>query len=264
MIVQILIESLPISSSGHVLLLERLYQRFGLSWPYDQIESINFLFHASAFAIMFYYFFNQWSIMIIGKKFELQDLIKISNYQKALFPLSFILIADLITFIFWKSGISQIEFIQQYFLPIGFFITAMMLYQTRNISNKNLNNKFSFSNAVIFGITQGLALLPGISRFGATFFVARFCKYDLKNSFAISFLIQFPLVCGALVYGYVQMQDNITIMTEIFNLPMLFGMVVMSFVSYKIFGWVGTMIEENKIWYFSCYMIIPIVLAMLV
>jgi undecaprenyl-diphosphatase len=264
MIVQILIESFPISSSGHVMLLEKTYQALGFIWPYHDMESIQFLFHISAFFIMLYYFFNQWSVMIFGKKIELLDVIKISSYRKVIRPFIFILIADVITFLFWKSKIANIFYVQKYFLPIGFSITAIMLYLTKNILDKDLKNIFAFSNAVILGIIQGLAFLPGISRFASTFFVARILGYNLKQSFAISFLIQFPLVCAAIVYGSLQIQDSSTIFFENFNLLMLFAMVGMSFVSYKIFSFVGTMIEQNKIWYFSLYMIIPIILAILV
>jgi undecaprenyl-diphosphatase len=280
MIVQILIESLPISSSGHVMLLEKIYHSLGYSWPYSQLESIHFLFHISAVVIMLCYFFNQWSVMILGKKFELQDLVKISSYQKIIKPFIFILIADVITFFFWKMEVVHVLNVQEYFLPIGFCITAVMLYVTKNINNawipgssprmkregelsSSLFN-FSFLNAVVLGTVQGLALLPGISRFAATFFAARILGYNLKNSFAVSFLIQFPLVCAAILYGCIQIQHSPNIFFEIINLSMIFGMVVMSFVSYKIFCLVGTMIEQNKIWYFSLYMIIPIVLAILV
>lgn len=264
MMIQTLIESLPISSSGHVMLLEKLYQKFGYAWQYESIENINFLFHISALVIMLCYFFNQWSVMILGKKFELQDLVRKSLYQKILQPFLFIMIADIITFIFWKSNIMNIFWIQQFFLPIGFIITAIMLYLSKNISYKRLDNQFSFLNAIILGTVQGLALLPGISRFASTFFAARVIGYDAKNSFAVSFLIQLPLICAAILYGGIQMQDSTNIFSEIFNLRMLFGMVGMSFVSYKIFCFVGTMIDQNKIWYFSVYMIIPIILAILV
>ena len=261
MIFQIIIESLPISSSGHILLLKNIYTTLGYVWQYDYLEHINFLFHLSAIGIMLFYFFNQWSMMVIGKKFEMKDLVKLSTYEKAIKPIIFVLTADIMTFVLWKVDIANYFYIQKYFLPFGFFITAIMLYQTKHMKDKNIKNYFSLYHAILLGLVQGFAFLPGISRFAATFFATRFIGYNLKDSFALSFLIQFPLVCAAVLYAFIQLQN--TIFTGIFNLPMLFGMVVLTFLSYKIFCMVGSLIEKNKIWYFSYYMLIPIMFAIL-
>ncbi|MFS8507540.1 MAG: hypothetical protein LVQ75_05700, partial [Candidatus Babeliales bacterium] len=54
---------------------------------------------------------------------------------------------------------------------------------------------------LVVGIAQGLALLPGISRFGSTFVVGRFLGFSSMQSFQYSFLIAWPLMFAAWVKG---------------------------------------------------------------
>lgn len=263
MMIQILIESLPISSSGHVALLQHWYTKLGYYWPYDQVEQINFLLHGPALVIILFYFFTTWSYMVLSKKIEFQDFFKIKNYQKVFRPFVFILIADLITFLFWKIKIFQTPYLEQYFLPLGFIITAVMLFLSKYMQgNKEVN--FIWWHAIVLGLAQSLALLPGVSRFAITFFAARCLQYSASNSFAVSFLIQFPLICAGFVKGAFQIYDNADIWNQIFNFWALFAMVCLSFLSYIIFCFVGKMIQQNKIWYFSLYMILPIIISILI
>jgi undecaprenyl-diphosphatase len=263
MMIQILIESLPISSSGHVVLLQHWYTKLGYYWPHDQVEQINFLLHGPSLIIMLFYFFTIWSYMILGKKLEFQDFFKITNYKKVFQPFVFILIVDLITFLFWKIKILQTPYMEQYFLSFGFILTAVMLFLSKFMhGNKEVH--FVWWHAIVLGIAQSLAFLPGVSRFATTFFAARCLQYSPYNAFAVSFLIQFPLVCAAFVSCSFQIYHNADIWYQIFNFCTLFVMVCLSFLSYIIFCYVGKMIQQNKIWYFSLYMILPIIISILI
>lgn len=261
--IQTLVESLPISSSGHVMLVQRWYEKLGYTFAYEQIEQINFLLHGPAFIIMLCYFFTTWSEMIIGKKIEIKDFLSIATYKKAVWPCVFILIVDLITFIFWKLEFLKFAYDQKYFLTFGFVITAIMLYLTQFMQGKEAVT-FIWWHAVVLGVAQSIAFLPGISRFAITFFVARLLQYSAYNAFALSFLIQFPLVLAAFIQGSLQIYYNDAISYEIFNFWILLGMVPLTYLSYKIFDVVGQMIIQNKIWYFSLYMLVPIIISCLV
>lgn len=263
MMMQILVESLPISSSGHVALVQRWYTKLGYTFPLEQIEQINFLLHGPALIIMLFYFFTTWSHMIFGKKNQFQDFGNITMYKKVVKPAIFIGIVDIITFLFWKFEIFKIINFQNLFLTFGFFITVIMLYLTQFIQgNKEVN--FRWQHAILLGIAQSVAFLPGISRFATTFFTARCLQYSLDTSFALSFLIQFPLVLAACIKGALQIYHNDVISQQIFNFWTLLGMVALTCISYVIFCFVGKIVQQNKIWYFSVYMILPIILSILI
>jgi len=261
-IFQILIESLPISSSGHVMLLQRWYTKLGYLVSSEQIEQINFLLHGPALVIMVFYFFNRWSNMIVHKKIELQDFCKISTYQKFFSPFLFIILADIVTVIFWKMKIFQTKFLETYFLTIGFTITALLLYATKFMQGKK-EVGFIWWHGIIIGLAQSFALLPGISRFAITFFAGRYLGYAPDNSFAISFLVQLPLILAACIKGLLEIYDNDLILNQVFNFWTLIAIVPLTYVSYKVMCLVGNLIDQNKIWYFSMYMIIPIVVSIL-
>ncbi len=263
MMIQILIESLPISSSGHVMLLQHWYTKLGYYWPHDQVEQINFLLHGPALIIILVYFFTKWSYMFLGKKVEFKDFFKIENYQKVFWPFLFIFIADVITFLFWKTKIFQNAYLEKYFLPFGFMMTTIMLFLTKSMQG-NKEIKFVWWHAIVLGLAQSIAMLPGVSRFATTFFAARCLQYSEYNSFAVSFLIQFPLICAAFVKGCFQIYHTTDIWYQVFNFWTLFAMVCLSFLSYIIFCFVGKMIQQNKIWYFSLYMILPIIISILI
>ncbi|MBI2344872.1 undecaprenyl-diphosphate phosphatase [Candidatus Dependentiae bacterium] len=263
MIIQILAESLPISSSGHVLLVQRWYEKLGYIVPSEQIEQINFLLHGPALIIMIWYFFTTWSEIIVGKQIALQDLFKITTYKKIFWPCSFILIVDIITFIFWKFKIFQIQNIDRYFLTFGFVMTAIMIYFTQFTQGRKKID-FVWWQAIVFAVAQSIAFLPGISRFAITFLTARCLGYAAYNSFAFSFLIQFPLVVAACIKSSLLIYHNDINIDQVFNFWVLLGMVPLTYLSYKIFSWVGRMIVQNKIWYFSFYMILPIIISILV
>ncbi len=237
-LIQIIGESLPISSSGHVQLLQNYFHA-----SLQNFENIHFLLHGPTIFILLFCFFSQWWNMI---------------FLKNLFYFArFIIIADIITFIFWMLNLSKISFMQPYFLPIGFCITACCLYFSKYF-NGHKKVSWQVFDAIILGIVQGICLLPGISRFATTFFAGLALGYDRKNAVAISFLIQFPLLCAAFFKELVQMSD----LESFLSMPIIFTIVIASVISSALLCWVIKLIEQNRLWYFAFYMIIPISLSL--
>jgi len=261
MMIQILIESLPISSSGHVLLAEKVAEHVGYHNVFVDNWIVDFLLHGPALIIMFCYFFMTWWLMVVEKPFNLSLLFSYSTYQKLVQPMLFLLVADGITCAWWYSDIAHMECMKS-FLPIGFMITALMLYFSKKFHG---NKKISWNvrDGMILGSVQGLALLPGISRFAATFFMGRYLGYRGNHSFALSFLIQLPLVCAAFCKGMITVIADPMLIDQFFHFWMLFGIVGMSFISYKLLCFVGYLIQHNRLWYFSWYMILPIMITLL-
>lgn len=247
-LIQIIGESLPISSSGHVGLMARI-----LKTPIENEWMIDFLLHAPTIIILLIYFLPTWWKMIFQKD-------SFDNFKIVFHPALFIIIADLITFFFWMLNLSSIVWIQYYFLPIGFCITAFCLYFSKyGKFHKQL--KWSWSDAMILGITQGLCLLPGISRFACTYAVGILLGYDRKNAFALSFLIQIPLLCAAFIKGGLAIINNPLLLQDFLHSQVIFTCMFASLISYKLFCWVARLIEQNRLWYFAFYMMIPICIS---
>lgn len=261
MMVQILIESLPISSSGHVLLAEKLLPFFNVTSNFSNFWMIDFMLHGPALVIMLVYFFKQWCQMIFHTTFCWSMLLCRSTYVKIIRPALFVLIADLMTVMWWYSDIANHCFIRVHFLMIGFILTALMLYGTKFLHGQK-NVTWNFYDAIILGFFQGFALLPGVSRFATTFFIGKCLGYSNNNSFALSFLIQMPLVLAAFCKGMLAVVTEPMLMRQVFDFWMLFGIVGMSFLSYQLLKIVGYVIEHNRMWYFAWYMILPIMITL--
>jgi len=78
---------------------------------------------------------------------------------------------------------------------IGFFLCIIAFLQKNRVENKD--SEISLDKAIISGLVQGLAILPGMSRSGLTISVLVAQKFSLKQAFRLSFLMSIPVTLGA-------------------------------------------------------------------
>ncbi len=262
--VQIIVESLPISSSGHVVVVQKLLEHFGF-WQLSvaQLWEIDFLLHGPTIVIVAVYFFKQWWDMILpGYMIDFKILFRLTTWLALIPMIIFVSIVDSITIIFWWFDFAHYPCIQKYFLPIGFMVTAIILYAEYYASGRK-KTQWSFGDALLLGVVQGISLLPGISRFASTYGAGRLlCGYNSSTAFAISFLIQFPLLVAGFFKGLMMIQKTPELMIKLFAFQSLFVMLIASLVSYGLLCLVGRLIEKNKLYYFARYMILPITVSL--
>lgn len=264
-ILQILLESLPVSSSGHVALMQKYVSSFGdLIAVQDQLWIVDFLLHGPMIIILLLFFFKTWWQIIfqtpfVMKNFKSNQIFQSFFWKKVIRIMTFGLIADGITICFW-----WLDILPQISLTVGFAMTATLLYATRFFNNDLRPFDMSFAYAFWLGIGQSLSFLPGVSRFATTYAVGHFCGYSGRTSFAISFLIQFPLLIAAFIKGTVAMHKNLEFMRNFFDFKVLFVILTASIVSYALLWCVDVIIKKNKLWQFSWYMLVPIVLTLFV
>ena len=160
---QIILESFPISSSGHVLLIENFLNSFFhcdyLSVSSDTIVS-HFL-HGPTALILALFFFDRWTFLLFNIRRCWAIVLKI---------IFFAFVADLITFpfyIFFKKVINCSFFP----IGVGFLISAAALFSLK-FSRRKTYNQLTIGKVALIGVAQGISLLPGISRFGLTFVTA--------------------------------------------------------------------------------------------
>jgi undecaprenyl-diphosphatase len=81
-------------------------------------------------------------------------------------------------------------------------LTGILLWLTRGkaASGRNLQNMF-WRDALIIGLAQGVAIMPGVSRSGTTIAVALFLGIDRQLAGRFSFLLAIPAILGALMLG---------------------------------------------------------------
>ncbi len=188
-VVQGLTEWLPVSSSGHLLLFERILGYSG---------GLNFevALHFGTLMAVFIYFRKE--IIDISRDF-FSGKWKTPDGKMGVFIIIGTIPAALIGFFASKYFDSVLsDFI---LLGMGFLITGILLLIVgfgNSIKKKELDNKKS----LVIGVAQAVAILPSISRSGATIASGILLGLDEKRAMQFSFLLSIPAILGASVLSF--------------------------------------------------------------
>lgn len=277
MMVQVIAESLPISSSGHVILLQRLLYSNTSTATFSDLWAFDYFIQGISALLFLIYFFSQWWQLIFGPHFKISDLWDGAVWKKNIIPvLMFGIIVDGVTSLMWLSKIA--DYIQ---LPLfcGFAITAGALWSMRYTKpNKNVQI-WSVKNGLILGLVQGCALIPGVSRFGSTLAVLQWLGYPRKKAFEISFLVQWPLIVAGSIIGLYSLHKSSliglgsTVYFTLYEGPCIRSIDTELFIecagfatmiALLLLSCVEQLIDKNQLWKFCYYMMIPIIIALFV
>jgi undecaprenyl-diphosphatase len=174
-LVQGLTEFLPVSSSGHLVILSKI---FGLS---EQIIAITLVLHLGTCLSLLVFFFR--------------DILKLFRSVKLIY------LVAIVTVVTGTIGISGKKFFEALFfspraVALGWLITAAVLLATKKFMGAKREHP-NIKDAVILGLVQGIAIVPGISRSGVTVSALLFRKIDKITAFRFSFLAAIPAIFGA-------------------------------------------------------------------
>ena len=175
-------EFLPISSAAHLILASNIYEFKNQSLLIDISLHLG-----SLLAILFYF------------KSEIFNLKNNLNLFNKIIVATIPLI--IIGYFLYSTGIIY-EFRNIKVIVWTTFGGAILLHiaDRRKIFN-NLENNFSFKSALIIGLFQIIALIPGTSRAGITITAGRLLGFDRTDSTKISFYLSIPALAGASAIG---------------------------------------------------------------
>ncbi|WP_227395773.1 undecaprenyl-diphosphate phosphatase [Jeotgalibacillus aurantiacus] len=253
-----LTEPIPISSSGHLLLAQYF---LGV-----EIEGNSFTFEllvnsASLIAVLIIYRNDIARLIVRGLGY-----IKTKNPEdKTEFNFIIFLIvgtipAGLIGVLF-DDDISRLSSPQT--VAITLMVTGIALFLIRNLRGKRGENGMTMKDAVIIGFAQAVALIPGISRSGATIVAAMARGIHQETALRYSFLLFIPVSLGGTVLSLSDFlsDDNIAELWFPYLLAFL-GSLVASYFSLK---WFMNIMAKGNLIYFAIYCLVvgPIVLLVL-
>ena len=137
-------------------------------------------------------------------------------------------------------------------------VTAVLLYLADKA--KQTDKKVTFGNAFIIGIAQGIAMLPGISRSGATISTSVLLGNDKTKAARFSFLMVVPLIFGKIAKDVMegQIEYNST------NFTYLGAGFIAAFIS-GLFActWMIAIVKKSKLTYFAIYCVVVGVIAII-
>jgi undecaprenyl-diphosphatase len=201
-LVQGVTEFFPVSSSGHLVILQHILGIDKNVVFLDVILHLGTLCSLLAFLykdilILFYNFFVGIYDIVFGRR--LQFVLKNNDKFKLGIHLIFItLITGTIAVIFKDFFERQFENINT--VAVSFFIMSIVLFLTKNFMNGQRQlSHVCFKDSLLFGLTQALAIMPGISRSGTTMATLLFRNFDRESSFKLSFFALIPVTLGAFI-----------------------------------------------------------------
>lgn len=191
-LVQGITEFIPVSSSGHLEITQRILGAGGRAEDFHFfLELINF---GTLFALLFYYRQTIWEI--------LQRVFVKKDYKLALNILITSIPAGIIGLLLSKA-IEKLPFFSS-LTTIGFamgFVGLIMIFVNKlpHLSKLKDENELTPGRALMIGLAQTFALIPGVSRSGSTIITGRVMGLDSKSAAKYSFLASLPImiaVCG--------------------------------------------------------------------
>jgi undecaprenyl-diphosphatase len=238
--VQGLTEFLPVSSSGHLELGKAILG--DQSVPQESLLFTVVVHFATALS----------TIVVFRKDIVeiAQGLFQFKWNEEFQFSLKIILSMVPAAFIGLYFSDELESFFSGDIVLVGFMllITALLLWLADRA--KNTTKNVSYSNAFVIGVAQAIAILPGISRSGATIATSVLLGIDRARAARFSFLMVVPLILGKMAKdvldGDISMQmDNIGVLTAGFASAFVFGIIACT--------WMIALVKKAKLSYFAVY-----------
>lgn len=249
-VIQGLTEFLPVSSSGHLELGKAILG--DQSVPEESLLFTVVLHFATALSTLVVFRKDVFDII--------KGLLQFKNNEETQFSIKIIIsmIPAVLIGLFFEEQLEQLFGGNVMFVGFMLIITAILLWFADKA--KDTLKHISMPNALVIGIAQAIAMLPGISRSGATISTSVLLGNDKTKAARFSFLMVVPLIFGKiakdLVSGDLMIQTNNSI-------PLLLGFIA-AFVS-GLFActWMISLVKKSKLSYFALYCIVVGIIAII-
>lgn len=249
-IIQGLTEFLPVSSSGHLELGKAILG--DNSVPEERLLFTVVLHFATAL-----------STIVVFRK-DILDIIKgILKFQwnddmQFLAKIVISMLPAVVVGLFFEAQLEALFGGNILLVGCMLIITALLLFLADKA--KDTQKKVSFSNAFVIGISQAIAMLPGISRSGATISTSVLLGNDKTKAARFSFLMVVPLIFGKIAKDILSGDistdsQNITALSVGFIAAFVAGLFACT--------WMIALVKKSKLSYFAIYCVIVGIIAII-
>ncbi|MCX5680255.1 MAG: undecaprenyl-diphosphate phosphatase [Candidatus Omnitrophica bacterium] len=233
-IVQGLTEFLPVSSSGHLVILHKI---FGFKEP--QLAFDIFLHIGTMISVLI--FFAKDIVNIIFKDRKMMLLL---------------ILACVPTFIIGFLSKNIVERLFGASLTVGYalVITGFWLLAAHFLAIKNkATHAVSWLDSIIIGIAQGIAVIPGISRSGATIGAGLMLGLEGSTTVRFSFLLSVPAILGASAIKFAHIEKSLS---GAATAPFIAGAAAALFTGILAIYLLLKAVKTSKLWAFGVYCVL--------
>lgn len=232
-------EFLPVSSSGHLILLS--------NWLNIKENTLFYsvTLHIGTLIPVFIVMKNQILDTIKNAKPKLINLV-LATIPAGVIGLIFSLVLDLDT-LFEQN---------RWLLSLTFLITAVQMFLCQNKGNKKgLIKPINAKTSLIMGLGQAIGVLPGVSRSGSTITFGNLAKVDKENNANFTFLMSIPIILAALFMQVLSLVTNGE-SVKIDIVPLTFGLVTSAVCGYIAINSMLKVIKKANYKWFGLYLVL--------
>lgn len=258
-LVQGLTEFLPVSSSGHLQIFKEILGADALK----ESLTMDICLHVGTLFAVFIVYYRDIFALIREFFAMVYDLFRGKPNFKTPYR-RFVLMVIIGSVPAGIAGILLKDFIGElplWAVGIALFVTAALLWFSDKVKDgAHTMGTASLPSALYVGVFQAIAILPGISRSGATISGARTAGYTREFATEFSFILSIPAILGA---ALLDVKDVLEGGLAFDFLPALCGMAVAAVSGFFAIRWLIKLIQKCKFHYFSYYCVLMGALSIL-
>ncbi len=247
-------EPIPVSSSGHLLILQSIIEKLhqSINIDFEILATITNFGSLIAIIIIF------WKDIVkliksffsyILKKDKRTETKK--DYQYALKIIIATIPAGILGLIATKLDFLNILENNVKFVGVMLLVTAVFLFLIRNFKGRKKESEISFKDSIIIGLYQMIAIIPGISRSGATIVGGMFQQLKRETAFNFSFILYIPISIATSILGVKDLLELTLTRSQV--VLYLIATLVAGIFTYIFTKWFAKIVKEGKLIYFSIY-----------
>ena len=250
-------EPIPVSSSGHILILQTLLEQFNQSLNID-FETLAVITNFGSLIAIFIIYFND--IVNLFKDFFTYIFNKDkreSSRDGYLYSWKLV-VATIPAGVFGlvATKLELLDFLEKNikFIGVTLIITSIFLFLIKDFKGSKNRDEITFKDAIIIGFYQMISVIPGISRSGATIVGGMFQKLKREVAFDFSFILYIPISIATSLLGIKDLLE-LSISSSTWVLYIIAAIVAGIF-TYIFTKWFAKIVKEGKLIYFSIYCLI--------
>ena len=249
-LVQGVAEFLPISSSGHLCVLYDLFKQLGTDLETSSLTLSIALHFGTLISIFVVYRARIWRLLTTDRRVILMVVL-------ATIPATIV-----------KLLIDDSIFENSLVAGICFPITGMILLWCSDRSGNTICRDISFKQALLIGLSQGVALFPGISRSGTTICASLLCGMKRDEAATFSFMMAIPAIGGGALLEIIDLlRKQAAGSSEAISghgvLLLIFGVIISCVVGILALKLLLKWLEQGKLKYFAWWLFLlgPVVIV---
>lgn len=241
-VVQGLGEFLPISSSGHVLVLAHLFDAFGHQ-IYEKL-TVNVMLHLGTLLAVMVFYRNR-ILRVLQEEHRTGWLLLLGTI-----PAGLVGVGYEVWFKDWlvaRAGFDPLDHLVT--TGVMFALTGVVLLLTARLEGTKAAQTLTPVQAILIGLAQAAAILPGLSRSGMTIAAALACGLKREEAAGFSFLLSIPVIAGAALIEGRKLVGPSAVDAPL--VPLAFGVMVSFVVGLLALRWLLGWLMKGRLGWFA-------------